>query len=100
VFFAGIIGVPWQDIQTNTKPDGSTYPNAAELHYQTAAQLLANGTWGVVLGNDDPGGNAPPILPTDALMIESKDPRGGCASSRCSRTSATTRSSPRSAHGT
>ena len=77
MFFAGIIGVPWQDIQTNTKPDGSTYPNAAELHYQTAAQLLANGTWGVVLGNDDPGGNAPPILPTDALMIESKDPRGG-----------------------
>ncbi|HEX4338066.1 MAG TPA: hypothetical protein VH062_19285 [Polyangiaceae bacterium] len=80
VFLAGIVGVPYQDIQATDKPSAGTtatpYP-ANELHFKTAAQLTADGTWDTILGNDNPGNNAPPVLPTDALMTESKDPRGG-----------------------
>jgi len=77
IFVAGIVGVPYQDIMTQTKPDGMSMYPAGELHYQTAAQLMANDTWSVILGDDTPTGGGPPILPTDALMVESKDPRGG-----------------------
>jgi hypothetical protein len=78
IFFAGILGVPYQDIQTTTKPDGMTpYPNPAELHYQTAHQLEKSGTWDVILGNANPGDNKPPVFPTDPLMVESVNPRGG-----------------------
>jgi hypothetical protein len=77
VFFAAIVGVPWQDIQSTVKPDGTPYPNANELHYQTAAQMAANGTWNVILGNSNPGNHAPPMPPTDQLMVEAIDPRGG-----------------------
>jgi hypothetical protein len=77
VFFAGIVGVPWQDLVTKEKPDGTPYENPAELHYQTATQLKANLTWDKILGDGNPGMNAPPVLPTDALMQESRAPRGG-----------------------
>jgi hypothetical protein len=76
VFLAGIVGVPWQDLATNTTPEGASYP-PGELHFRTASQLQRDGVWSVVLGDPNPGNNAPPIPPTDALMIESKDPRGG-----------------------
>jgi hypothetical protein len=77
VFLAGIIGVPWQDIATGTKPDGKPYPVASELHYQTAEQMKTSKTWDVILGNSNPGNNQAPILPTDALMQESVNARGG-----------------------
>jgi hypothetical protein len=78
VFFAGILGVPWQDIATRTRPDGKEYPNAdRELHYQTAHQLADKGTWKVILGDAHPGGAQPPVPPTDALMQESRNARGG-----------------------
>lgn len=78
IFFAGILGVPWQDIATRIKPDGKEYPNAdRELHYQTASQLADKGTWKVILGDAHPGGMQAPIPPTDALMQESKNARGG-----------------------
>lgn len=72
VFFGGIVGVPWQDIQTSTRDDGSSYP-AGELHYKTAATMLSDGTWDTILG--DPNAS-PPVLPNDALMVESTSPRG------------------------
>jgi hypothetical protein len=77
VFFAGIVGVPWQDIVSKTKPDGTPYGADAELHYQTADQLSKNGTWDVILGKSNPGMNQPPVLPTDALMHESRAVRSG-----------------------
>ncbi|HVW30300.1 MAG TPA: hypothetical protein VHC69_33310 [Polyangiaceae bacterium] len=83
VFFAAIVGVPWQDIQTTVKPDGTPYPDPNELHYQTAAQMVANDTWSVILGSNNPASgvepsdHTPPIPPTDNLMVESIDPRGG-----------------------
>jgi hypothetical protein len=76
VFFGGIVGVPWQDLATNNAPGGTSYP-PGELHFRTASQLLDDNVWPVVLGEPDPGKHAPPILPADALMIESKDPRSG-----------------------
>jgi hypothetical protein len=77
IFFAGIVGVPWQDLRTDTRPDGMPYPGN-ELHYRTSDQLQKDGIWSVILGDDhpDPPGTAP-IPPTDSLMLESKDPRGG-----------------------
>jgi hypothetical protein len=76
VFVAGIVGVPYQDLQTATRPDGTPYdPN--ELHYRTAAQLQQDATWSVILGDDGVATGTPPINPTDNLMVESKDPRGG-----------------------
>ena len=76
IFVAGIVGVPWQDIRSSVRPDGTAY-DSSELHFATAAQLVANGTWSVILGDSGEGTFNPPIVPTDALMIESKDPRGG-----------------------
>jgi hypothetical protein len=77
IFVAGIVGVPYQDLQTTHKPDGSGDYDPAELHYRTAQQLVADNVWPVILGDDNPGNNAPPVFPTDGLMIESKDVRGG-----------------------
>jgi hypothetical protein len=76
IFVAGILGVPYQDLQTNTRPDGTMY-DASELHYRTPAQLQADGTWSVILGDDGVATGTPPVNPTDNLMVESKDPRGG-----------------------
>jgi hypothetical protein len=79
IFFAGIVGVPYQDLKTDTKPDGTPYMNAAnELHYRTAQQLIDDNVWSVILGDDHPAPDgSPPVAPSDSLMIESKDPRGG-----------------------
>jgi hypothetical protein len=80
VFFAGIIGVPWQDIQATKDNDGKPYSARRmndELHYKTAADLEADKVWDTILGQPDPGNGAPPILPTDGLMVESTFPRPG-----------------------
>ncbi|MCA9632905.1 MAG: hypothetical protein KC766_34870, partial [Myxococcales bacterium] len=56
VFFAGIVGVPWQDIQTTadtctTITDGSACPPAdGSLKYLTAPQLTQLGRWNDILG--------------------------------------------------
>jgi hypothetical protein len=76
IFFAGILGVPWQDIVSAVKPDNTPYTDNG-LHYQTATQLAMNNVWDVILGNAKPGSAAPPIEPTDQLMHESVAARGG-----------------------
>jgi hypothetical protein len=68
VFFMSIVGVPYQDLAASSD---------SPLVYQTPAQLTTNGVWTKVLGNDNPGNHAPPIVPTDSLMLESVDPRMG-----------------------
>ena len=68
VYFLGIVGVPYQDLAASS---------SGTLAYQTPAQLTAHGVWDKVIGNENPGNFAPPVTPTDGLMIESKDPRGG-----------------------
>jgi hypothetical protein len=65
VFFAGINGVPWQDLATE-----NTLGNPNNLEYLTAAQIASQGRWPVILGDPDIY-----VLPTDPLMIESPFPR-------------------------
>jgi len=86
VFFAGIIGVPWQDIATE-----STLETPDALEYMDARQLGFEDRWSVILGdpglpansrecaveNPSPSCGRPPILPTDPFMIESIEPRSG-----------------------
>ncbi|WP_437576488.1 hypothetical protein [Sorangium sp. So ce887] len=85
VFFAGIVGVPWQDIarqnaqgepdlmnglNENNEPVGG-FKNATEL----GAPLLDNAfnsTWELILG--DPANHVPP---KDPFMVESMTPRSG-----------------------
>jgi hypothetical protein len=69
VYFLGIVGVPYQDLQKAK--------SATRIDYKSPSELVSAGTWGVVLGDSNPGNYAPPVLPTDALMAESVDPRGG-----------------------
>jgi hypothetical protein len=69
VYLLGIVGVPFQDLAKSTPGGGLTY--------QSPSELVQNGTWDVILGNPTPGGSAPPVPPTDALMLESTQPRGG-----------------------
>jgi hypothetical protein len=76
VFLAGIIGVPWQDIQADVDREGKKYP-PEELHYLTAGQMDERNTWADILGEPEPGEGAAPELPRDPLMHESIAPRGG-----------------------
>lgn len=80
VFFAGIVGVPWQDIATD-----ESLADPATMKYRTAYELnvanvpvTRNGAqtnatrWEVILGNpgvEDSG--VLPVLPDDPFMIES-----------------------------
>ncbi len=92
VFFAGIVGVPWQDIATEETLDD---PNS--LEYMTARELATTDPelnvdrWAVILGephlpmsaprcNDPnlephPDCGEPPVPPLDPFMIESIEPR-------------------------
>jgi hypothetical protein len=76
VYLLGIVGVPWQDLAASKDAQGQPFP-ATELHYQSPADLASNGAWEKILGNDEPGGGAPPIAPTDPHMRPSRDPRPG-----------------------
>ena len=78
VFVAGIVGVPWQDI---ARRDADGVPNllAGENGagkpvggFQTSGEMLANGTWDIILGQPQEY-----VAPTDPLMIEAVDPRMG-----------------------
>jgi hypothetical protein len=69
VLFAGIIGVPWQDVAKN--------PNDLKQGFKTPAELTqknVNGktTWDIILG--DPANY---VLPLDPFMQESFSPRSG-----------------------
>lgn len=95
VFFAGIVGVPWQDIST---PESLT--NERLLDYLSADELLeksvpaASGMvdrWALILGEPNKAANSrfcaenptstqcgvAPVAPLDPFMIESIDPRTG-----------------------
>jgi hypothetical protein len=76
VFVQGMVGVPWQDIAAMTDAAGKPLP-AGTLRYQSSAELVNNGVWSTIYGNPKPGGAAPPIFPTDPLMLESTSPRMG-----------------------
>ena len=83
VFFAGIIGVPWQDIARQNEagvPDllagldseGNAvggFKNSDELRRENAGALS---TWDIILG--DPANY---VAPTDPHMIEQVEPRSG-----------------------
>ena len=83
VIMGAMTGVPWQDI---ARRDGGGQPSlSAGLNaqgnavgsFQSAAELKANGTWDVILGDPTAYHTDPGALPTDPLMIESVDPRSG-----------------------
>jgi hypothetical protein len=64
VLFAGVVGVPWQDV---SQPEDW---NGDSLTFLSADELASQGRWDVILGDPNAG-----IAPTDALMVESIDPR-------------------------
>lgn len=66
LYWAMIVGVPWQDIARD--------PTDLSKGYMGAEELAAADRWSVILG--DPSAS-PPVLPLDPLMIESIDPRTG-----------------------
>ena len=61
VFLAGLVGVPWQDVS-----DEASW-NGAGLKYLNASELVAQGRWDVILGDNG--------VPTDPHMLEQIDPR-------------------------
>jgi hypothetical protein len=78
VFVAGIVGVPWQLV---ARRDGSGNPDLALGldpngnalgGFQSATELVSNGTWDQILGDFAYYGQ-----PGDPHMIESVDPRTG-----------------------
>lgn len=62
VFLMGVVGVPWQDLVVDPA-------DTEQMRYRTSAEMLAQGTWDLILGD---GSN-----PSDPLMIESVAPRLG-----------------------
>lgn len=68
IFWAMIVGVPWQDIAKDPTDLSKGYMTTSEM-----AEAEIN-RWDVILG--DPRAN-PPVLPSDPLMIESIDERSG-----------------------
>ena len=90
VFLGGIVGVPWQSIQSDVDANGRPITNPAVLRFQNSEELEAKNTWDVILGS--PGvrwraaanGNPevpsqPARLPTLPQMIETEFPRAGVA---------------------
>ncbi|MGE0324636.1 MAG: hypothetical protein AB7S68_20115 [Polyangiaceae bacterium] len=93
VFFAGIVGVPWQDLaatqETCDALGEDACPNAdGSLKYLTAPQLTALNRWESILGTPVAGGDsgceAQDVTvrhqfrnPTDPFMIETAFPRSG-----------------------
>jgi hypothetical protein len=87
VFFGGIIGVPWQAIDSDVDANGRPLPDG-QLRFQNATELQLNGTWDEILGS--PGvrwraasGNRPEVASVAAIppsmpqMVESEFPRAG-----------------------
>ncbi|NRA33664.1 MAG: hypothetical protein HRU17_10015 [Polyangiaceae bacterium] len=65
VFFAGIVGVPWDLISEDSDPD-----DPEKLVYKNAQSI----DWGVILGTPE---TSPPIAPSNPIMLESRDARQG-----------------------
>ena len=70
VFFAGIVGVPWQDIARDKTDLKKGFKTATEMQAPIDASGVS--TWDVILG--DPEKN---IKPLDPLMIETYEKRTG-----------------------
>ncbi|MDI1443279.1 hypothetical protein [Polyangium sp. 6x1] len=70
VFFAGIVGVPWQDIARDKTDLSKGFKNANELNAPIGAS--GESTWDVILGSEKTGNK-----PLDPLMIESVTKRTG-----------------------
>jgi len=64
VFFAGVVGVPWQDIARD--------PSDLKKGFKSASELGSDGTWDMILGDRAAGKE-----PTDKLMVESVAMREG-----------------------
>jgi hypothetical protein len=80
VFFAGIVGVPWQDIAVDPTDLTKGYlPTKADPSVPGQQDLNSAYIWPIILG--DPAAS-PPITPSDSLMIESIDPRSSVISPR------------------
>jgi hypothetical protein len=69
VYLLGIVGVPYQDVESGQ--------STTRIDYRTPSELDATKAWDKILGNAAPSGTAPPILPTDSLLVESIAPRTG-----------------------
>lgn len=78
VFFAGITGVPFQDIADPAKDAANQlrYLSAPELR-QGLPELGGQDRWSLILGQRKPGDAAPPQPPLDPFMVESIAPRSG-----------------------
>jgi hypothetical protein len=83
VFVLALVGVPWQDI---ARRNAAGVPDLvggldAEGHplggFQGAGELVANGTWSIILGEPVNYHTQPSALPQDPLMYESVAPRAG-----------------------
>jgi hypothetical protein len=87
VFFGGIVGVPWQAIDSDVDANNRPLP-PGQLRFQNATELQLNGTWDQILGS--PGtrwraagpnraevAGVPAIPPALAQMVESEFPRAG-----------------------
>lgn len=104
IFFAGITGVPWQDLatpETLNKPDELKYLTARQLAgpVDIDGQKQSYTYWDLILGKPgkhvesthckersnsdgtfrDPECGAVPVLPRDPFMVESIEPRTGRA---------------------
>lgn len=83
VFFGLIGGVPWQDIArkgTGNDPDLVSGLDANDRQvgaFQSAAELVTNATWEVILGYPEIYHTNSGALPDDPLMHESVEPRSG-----------------------
>jgi hypothetical protein len=87
VLLAGIVGVPWQALETVA--EGNTEPgSSAGTRFKTYEELTGEGVWDQILGS--PGvpwqaregsrpevASSPPVPPTLAQMVESPLPRAG-----------------------
>jgi hypothetical protein len=69
VFFAGIVGVPWQDIARDRDDLTKGFRNAEELEASLPGGFT---TWDLILGDPAAG-----ITPQDPLMVEQIEPRFG-----------------------
>jgi hypothetical protein len=65
VFIAAVVGVPWQDLAVDPKDD-------RHLELKNSAQMEADGTWELILGDPQLG-----AAPRDPLMIETTQERTG-----------------------
>ncbi|MBW2522704.1 MAG: hypothetical protein JRI23_00950, partial [Deltaproteobacteria bacterium] len=83
VILASIQGVPWQDIARRTsegEPDlrqGRDAQGRRVGGFQSAAELSANDTWDLILGDPTYYHTQSSARPQDPLMRESVDPRSG-----------------------